>query len=358
MYFNFDDNHPDTPRLPQPLSRREVVLIAVNIHALVLIAILLGPRLPFVREMIEQRQKAIEEQARVELERERERERERARFVFVQPKLDMTTPRVSPRADLSDKDRRAQTVERAERPTNPLPFARGNSPERMEAPPTNLPPKPSVPEPAQPQPNDAESGKPPLLSNLPAAPERPVDQTRPTERGPAVGVIADAIRNVRRYTQPSENFGNVRGGQDQNVGESIQFDSKGVEFGPWLARFIAQVRSQLDDPASGDVHARERLDQFHRAQGRTHHRCGGFAAFVDQCVHPLRAERHPHLQPDHPAAGRVSGRPDAHHRHVLLQRAAAPMIGPSRTQQIGLALLLALLVAIALVRAVPRTLAW
>ena len=34
------------------------------------------------------------------------------------------------------------------------------------------------------------------------------------------------------------------------------------------------------------------------------------------------------------------------------------MIGPSRTQQIGLALLLALLVAIALVRAIPRALAW
>ena len=195
MYFNFDDNHPDTPRLPQPLSRREVVLIAVNIHALVLIAILIGPRLPFVREMMEERQKAIEEQARAELERERERERERARFVFVQPKLDMTSPKVSPRADLSDKDRRAQTVQRAERPDNPLPFARGNSPERMEAPPTNLPPKPSVPEPP---PSGAENSKPPLLSESPAAPERPPDMTRPSDaRGPAVGVIADAIRNVR-----------------------------------------------------------------------------------------------------------------------------------------------------------------
>src|ERR1700752_3485732 len=102
MYFNFDDNRPDTPRIPQPLSRREVVLIAVNIHAIVFIAILLGPRLPFVREILEQRQKAVEEQMRAELEREKERERERARFVFVQPKLDMTTPKVSPRADLSD----------------------------------------------------------------------------------------------------------------------------------------------------------------------------------------------------------------------------------------------------------------
>ena len=32
-------------------------------------------------------------------------------------------------------------------------------------------------------------------------------------------------------------------GENQNFGESIQFDSKGVEFGPWLARFIAQVRA-------------------------------------------------------------------------------------------------------------------
>jgi outer membrane biosynthesis protein TonB len=269
MYFNFDDNHPDTPRLPQPLSRREVVLIAVNIHALALIAILLGPRLPFVREMIEQRQKAIEAQARAELERERERERERARFVFVQPKLDLTTPRVSPRADLSDKDRRAQTVERAERPTNPLPFARGNSPERIEAPPTNLPPKPSVPEPAQPQPNDADSGRPPLLSNLPAAPERPPDQTRPTERGPAVGVIADAIRNVRRYTQPSENYGNVGGGQDQNVGESIQFDNKGVDFGWWLRRFVAQVRNSWIIPqAAMSMHGNVSISFIVHKDGR------------------------------------------------------------------------------------------
>jgi TonB family protein len=240
MYFNFDDNRPDTPRIPQPLSRREVVLIAVNIHAFALIALLLGPRLPFVREIVEQRQKAAEEQMRAELERERERERERARFVFVQPKLDIPSPRVSPRAELSDKDRRAQTIERAERPTNPLPFARGNSPERMVAPPTPTLTQPTVPQPA-PQQADGDNGRP-TLSNGPLTPERN-DPPQPAEpRGPAVGVIADAIRNVRKFAQ-QENFGNPRGGQDQSLNESIQFDSKGVEFGPWLARFIAQVRS-------------------------------------------------------------------------------------------------------------------
>jgi TonB family protein len=241
MYFNFDDNRPDTPRIPQPISRREVVLIAVNIHALVLIAILLGPRVPWVREMMEQKQKAIEEQMRAQLEQERQRERDRARFVFVQPRLDKTTPKVSPRADLSDLDRRAQTVERAVKPSNPMPFARGNSPERLEATPPNAPPKPST-QPAQQ--DEGDNGRPKLtFPDTPAVPERPPDSTRPTDPGgPAAGVIADAIRNVRKYAQ-QENFGNLRGGDNQNFGESIQFDTKGVEFGPWLARFLAQVRA-------------------------------------------------------------------------------------------------------------------
>ena len=239
MYFNFEEDRPDTPRITQPISRREVVLLTTNLHALLLILILLGPRLPWVREVLErQQQQALEEQQR---ELERQKERDRARFVFVQPRVDFAAPKPPPRADLSDLDRRARTVERAPNPTNSLPFARGNSPERMEAEPPAAAPKPA-PSPA-PQPSDSDTGKPSLtLPDAPSAPERAVDSRQAEPRGPAVGVIADAIRNVRRYAQ-QENFGNLRGGQDQNVGESIQFDSKGVEFGPWLARFIAQVRS-------------------------------------------------------------------------------------------------------------------
>ena len=61
------------------------------------------------------------------------------------------------------------------------------------------------------------------------------------------------IRELREVSRRAEitparfvneyHFGNLRGGQAQDHGESIQFDSKGVEFGPWLARFVAQVRS-------------------------------------------------------------------------------------------------------------------
>ena len=322
MYFNFDDNHPDTPRLPQPLSRREVVLIAVN-HPRARVDRHPDRASPAIR--------ARNDGAAAEGDRGTGAGRTRAgaragtraaRFVFVQPKLDMTSPKVSPRADLSDKDRRAQTVQRAERPDNPLPFARGNSPERMEAPPTNLPPKPSVPEPP---PSGAENSKPPLLSESPAAPERPPDMTRPSDaRGPAVGVIADAIRNVRRYTQPAENFGNVRGGQDQSIGESIQFDSKGVEFGPWLARFIAQVRSNWMIPqAAMSMHGNV-VD--HALSCTSDGRITEVVVARPSAINAFTLSGRNAIltsESDDPAAARVSGRPDADHRHVLLQRAAA-----------------------------------
>ncbi len=238
MYFNFEDDRPDTPTFARPLSSREGVFVSIIIHLLAVIVLLVGPRLPWVREMEERRLQALEEQRRQEVERQREQ----ARFVFIKPRLDVTSPKPVPRADLSDLDRKSRTVERAEKPTNPLPFARGNSPEFMEATPPSNTRKPS-PEPA-PQNGESEPSKPAVtLPEAANAPERPPDASRQTDaRGPAVGVIADAIKNVRKYAQ-QEGFGNLRGGQDQNFGEAIQFDSKGVEFGPWLARFIAQVRS-------------------------------------------------------------------------------------------------------------------
>ncbi len=237
MYFNFDDNRPDTPRITQPISRREAVLLTTNLHALLVIVILLGPKLPWVREIIERQQQELAEQQRAELERQQKRDQ--ARFVFVQPRLDQPAPKPPPRAELSDLDRQARTVERAERPTNPLPFARGNSPERMEAP---SPPTTTNPAPDAANTNgEAEARNAVPLSDGVSPPERTTESARDAA-GPAVGVLADAIRNVRKYAQ-QESFGNVRGGQDPNVGESIQFDTKGVEFGPWLARFVAQVRS-------------------------------------------------------------------------------------------------------------------
>ena len=56
----------------------------------------------------------------------------------------------------------------------------------------------------------------------------------------APGALGDALRNLQRYVQ-NETFNNPQGGAT-DPGATIQFDTKGVEFGPWLRRFVAQVR--------------------------------------------------------------------------------------------------------------------
>ena len=231
MYFDFEDNRPDTPHIPRPMSSREVVLITVNLHLLFLVAILLGPQIPFVKRIIEARQ------AEAELQRQQQQQalqQERPRFVTVQPRLDRPAP-PRERADLSDLDRRART-QRAPDPRNELPFSRGNSVERTEAQPESAPantPGDPAPAPTQPQPQ-----APPVP--LPQADKglSRTDNTRP--RG-SLGVLADAIRNVERYAQ-TEQFHNPQGGKDQDFDSGISFDTKGVDFGWWLARFKAQLR--------------------------------------------------------------------------------------------------------------------
>ena len=82
-----------------------------------------------------------------------------------------------------------------------------------------------------------------MRSTLPNSPSRHHRAQRTgrnnLERAPAAGVLSDAIRNVQRYAQ-GDSLQNVQGNGD--FGPSIQFDTKGVDFGPWLRRFVAQIR--------------------------------------------------------------------------------------------------------------------
>jgi TonB family protein len=232
MYFDFEDNRPDTPHIPRPMSSREVVLITVNLHLLFLVAILLGPKIPFVQRIIEARQ------AEAELQRQQQQQalqQERPRFVTVEPLRERPAP-PRERADLSDLDRRARTP-RAPDPRNPLPYSRGNSIERAEAQPESAPAPGNAagdPAPTQPQPQPPPVQLPQSDTGL----SRPTENTRP--RG-SLGVLADAIRNVERYAQ-TEQFHNPQGGKDQEFDSGISFDTKGVDFGWWLARFKARLR--------------------------------------------------------------------------------------------------------------------
>jgi TonB family protein len=210
--------------------------VSIVLHLLFVIAILVAPQLPFVQELEQKRLEAREQQRLRELEEARQN----ARFVFMQPRVDLKAQTPPLVAELSDLDRRRQTVERPPAPTNPLPFSRGNSPERIES---AEPAKPSPPaeEPA-PQPVDDPARQGMTLPESLTGLERATENGRkPTANGPSAGVIADAIRNVQKYVE-KEGFRNLQGGANQELRESIQFDSKGVEFGPWLRRFVAQIR--------------------------------------------------------------------------------------------------------------------
>jgi TonB family protein len=235
MYFDFEDHRPDTPTIGRVMSPREVVLITVNLHLLFLVAILLGPKLPFVQAIIQRQQQAQEEVRRQELERQKEN----ARFVFMSPRLEKPVP-PPPRAELSDIDRRARSVERAPEPKNDMPFSRGNTTERLEGKPDPaLMPSPSA------APEPPTSGRPAEAPPLPVPDStngyaRSPEPPRPEPRGPNTGILADAIRNVQKYAT-SEKFHNLQGSGNQDD-PFINFDSKGVEFGPWIARFVAQVR--------------------------------------------------------------------------------------------------------------------
>jgi TonB family protein len=236
MYFNFEENHPDTPRLGNTLTVLERVLITAVVYLLVVIVVLVVPKTEWYKaQVLAQEQERLEEIRQQQL-----KERENARFVFMAPKVDMKAPEPPKRAELSDIDRRAAAPERALKPANPLPFSRGNSPEKVEE--AMGPRDRPEPAPSPPPSGEAEAARPtvPLPEAPNAAIVRPPESRPLQSRGSPTGILADAIKNVSKYGG-GETFQNLQGegGQQEPF---IRFDSKGVDFGSWLRRFVAQVR--------------------------------------------------------------------------------------------------------------------
>ena len=238
IQFDFDDRYRDEDVVGTAISRREGVLYSMIIHGLIAAAFIVGPRLPMF-------QPSPEELERRQAELERQREEDRRRFVFVQPRVDTPALQAPDRAELSDLDRKAQDPVAAREPENPLPFSRGNTTERLES---------------------AEAERARGAEELPPAPEpeREVETARvspPSDEGirrsiekpaPRVGgSLGNALRNLQQYVQ-NETFNNPQGGNDR-PGATIQFDTRGVEFGPWLRRFVAQVRRNWFIPQAAMV---------------------------------------------------------------------------------------------------------
>ena len=229
MYINFDDSRPDTPRLDRSLTTLEQALLTLLGYACLVILMLIWPHLPFVKAW------QAEQQAQLQAELRRDEDLARqTQYVFSVPKSELErTPLRRP--DLSDETHRAQSMERAPTPKNDRPFSRGDAM-------NNLPTPRPAPERAAPSPSSQPA---PVDPNTLALPQTPIStiarndpSKNPAQQKPAYGVLGDAIRHVDRYTQ-GETLQNPQGGTD--LGPSIQFDTKGVDFGSWMRRFRAQV---------------------------------------------------------------------------------------------------------------------
>ena len=241
MYFDFEDYRPDTPRVMTAISWREGVLLSIIFHLLMVITLIVSPRLFPVDEAARARAAALAQK----------RAQDNAQFVFVQPRLDTEARKPPDRGVSSDKDRSARAPEQAPKPANESPFSRGNTPERVEEEPAPVargqgpPPDPAAGQQAQnptpPPPPDSQSAL-----QLPTPP--PPDRTTGANGRAAAsgGSLGDALRNLQRYVQM---YDNQQGGGGQ-YGPEIQFDSKGVEFGPWIRRFVAQVKRNWFVPYS------------------------------------------------------------------------------------------------------------
>lgn len=248
IHFDLDDRYQDENVVGSAISRRDGVTLSIIVHGLLAVALIVGPTLPVF-------QPTPEELARRQAELERQQEDAQRRFVFVQPRVDLRTEQPRERAELSDENRLAQTPQIARVPENPLPFSRGNSSERVEA---------EIPERARGAENDPqpEPEPEPEVEATRPLPPAVTGFRRPQEEQPprAAGSLGEALRNLERYVQ-NETFDNPQGGTDR-PGAQIQFDTKGVEFGPWLRRFVAQVRRNWFIPQAAMVMSGHVVLQF------------------------------------------------------------------------------------------------
>jgi TonB family protein len=243
MYFDFYDDHPDFLALNRDMERLET-----RLHLIV--AIMLAFFLDIVGVLFLMVMASLPASDQAKASALLVPKQEPTRFVFMQPLRDVPSRTARPDAPNSDQNRRATAPERAEHPTNPLPFSRGNTPDLIDQP-SRTPPARTAR--TQPQPEAAAPPSQPPGQNgqrgqdgSNAVPLNGPEGASATARNGmagapgAPGPLSSAVQNPFRYAQ-GQAFDNP-GGEGGEPQAAIQFDSKGADFGPWLRRFIAQLK--------------------------------------------------------------------------------------------------------------------
>lgn len=232
MYFDLEDRRPDTPILDRPLTRLEQFLLTVILYLLIVIAVIITPRLPFVKAYEAAQKQKLEELRRQELEREKP-----LQYVFSIPKVQIEQLPQRPKF-LSDESHKATTMEKPVLPKNEVTASRGNSPEKIIEPP-KAPQNNAQPADSAPAPSNTNQMALPTQSQATMARNDPSKNPLLNQQ-PGQGVLSRAIQNVGKYSQGTT-LQNLQGNGD--FGPSFQFDAKGVDFGSWMRRFRAQVYS-------------------------------------------------------------------------------------------------------------------
>ncbi len=347
MLFDFEDRCFDTPTVDSAMSWREQVLLSGLIHLLVVLAVLFVPQLAFLRDAEARRAERLAEQAEMLAQAQMQAPQSDRPFIFVQPRVDLEAPDARADAPLSDQDRRAQSPFASRDPRNRLPNARGNSLDFVEAEDpsdtlddqprigvpadasspapsetpdpdprvddllaaaADVPPSESVEEPDEPEPDEPEDSEEPaeemdrstaelLADGALTVPRRSRSRRDPDPPNPrsdlfADGLLGGTLQDLGRYVR-RESFGNVYGDTDR-FAPWIQFDSKGVEFGPWLRRFIAQIRRNWFIPyAALSMHGNVQLTFYvHRdgtMTGLTVRRPSAVDAFTNSAFNALKS---------------------------------------------------------------------
>jgi TonB family protein len=223
MYIDFEDHRPEIPRVPQVASWRAGASLSVVMHSLAVALLVFGPGMLAAVSSSPSPAMVIPP-------------RDQIRYVHIAPRVDRPAPPVRP-AVASDLDRRSASVLRAPKPENEQPFSRGNSPERIEGNNGERAIAPTPPAATATAPPD----NPPASTATTAPPTTP-DGVLPTPPPGAPSTspgLASSLRNLKEFFR-TQNFDNQQGGQTE-PSTDIQFDSKGVDFGPWLRRFKVKV---------------------------------------------------------------------------------------------------------------------
>jgi TonB family protein len=245
MYLDFDDR-PDVPRVPSSLTVRDGLMASLLVHAALALLFIFG--LPSWLRPAAPAPVPIPPQQHI------------IRYVEMMPKMDRIAPPKRP-AEESDVDRQSATRLRAPKPENMAPLSRGNTTRKIEGGPKVEPTPPSPPpQPTPPTPQPPQPTPPPPTTTLSDTASALV---RPPKAAPSTQAenLGRSLRNLQQYLR-TENFDNPNGGRtDQNA--DIQFDSMGVDFGPWLRRFKAQIEHNWLVPTAAELMKGRVVIQFY-----------------------------------------------------------------------------------------------